>query len=435
MHEILIIAILILVNGLLSMAEMALISVKKINLANDDKRSDNGSKSAKIALKLANNPNLFLSTVQIGITLVGILTGIYSGSLLADQFSAVIVQWGVASEYSYIIAQTTIVVIVTYLTLIFGELVPKRIGLSMSEKVAKIVARPMYLFSIVAKPLVWLLSKSTSLVYKLLGIKHDEGKVTEDEIKSMIEEGMKDGEVQEVEQDIVERVFMLGDLKISSLMTHKSDIVALDVNMSKKELKETIQENLYQLYPVIDKSFDNVKGVVTIKDLLFKFDKDDFDLNELIKQVTFFHDNMSVYNALEHMKRERISQALICDEFGSCMGIITLKDILEGLVGAIDDTHSEPDIIKRNANSWLIDGQCSFYDFITYFDVEPNDDEGDYNTVSGLILENLKHIPISGESIEWNNLKLEVVDMDGVRIDKILITTIEPLSEQNNGNK
>lgn len=421
MSEISIIVALILLNGILAMSEIALISARKSSLSNEVKR---GSKAAKIALKLANEPDRFLSTIQVGITIIGILTGIYSGSVLADIFAESLVEWGVATSLSHPLAQSVIVILVTYFTLIFGELVPKRIGMSAAERTAKLVARPMYILSRVVSPFVWLLSKSTSFVFNMLRLKSDSGKVTEEEIKSMIQEGAKDGEVQEVEQDIVERVFLLGDLKVSSLMTHRSDVVALDVNMTNMQIREVLEEKLYQIYPVIDRNFDNVRGMVTLKELIFQLDREDFDLGEVISDPIYFHENMSVYKALEQIKEQRLGQALICDEFGSCQGIITLKDILEGLVGTIEDIYSEPDIIKqKEGDGWFVDGQCALHDFLSYFKKEElYSNENNFNTVGGLILEQLEHIPQSGESIEWCGFRFEIVDMDGARIDKILIS-------------
>ena len=420
MNELIVIIILIVLNGVLAMSEIALISVRKSHLSNEIKK---GSKSARVVLKLVNEPDKFLSTIQIGITIIGILTGIYSGSVLADDFSEVLMGWGVSASVSRPLAQAVIVALVTYFTLIFGELVPKRIGMSVAERAAKVVARPMYLLALVASPFVWLLAKSTAFVFNLLGLKSDSGKVTEEEIRSIIQEGTKDGAVQEVEQDIVERVFMLGDLKVSSLMTHRSDVVALDINMSNTQIREVLEQNLYVVYPVIDHNFDNVKGIVTLKDLVFCFDKEDFDIGQVLSPATYFHESMNVYKVLGRMKEQRVSQALICDEFGTCQGIITLKDILEGLVGTIEDVYSEPDIIKRKDNEgWLVDGQCTLYDFLSYFEKEYlYSSDNDFNTVGGLVLKLLEHIPQSGECVEWKDFKFEIMDMDGARIDKILV--------------
>lgn len=409
------------------MSEVALISARKSRLSSDAKK---GSKSAKVALKLANDPDRFLSTVQIGITLIGILTGIYSGNRIAADLTETMISWGVSVTYASALAQGIIVVVVTYLTIIFGELVPKRIGLSVAEKTAKVVARPMRVLASIALPFVWLLSKSTEIIFNLLGIKETDNKVTEEEIKSIIEEGTEEGEVQPVEKDIMQRVFLLGDLKVSSIMTHKSDIVWLDMDMTADEVRAVVNENLFEFYPIADGDLDHVKGIVNLKDLVVHLSNPDFKLASLIHEATYFHESMNVYKVLEQMKMQKISRALVCDEFGICTGIITLRDILEGLVGNVDDPEEEPDIIKRvNKEGWLVDGQCSLYDFLCYFNRSDLFEASEYHTLGGLLLKELQHIPTSGETLQWNGFTFEVVDMDGARIDKVLVTT--PIAEDN----
>lgn len=409
------------------MSEVALISARKTRLSSDAKK---GSKSAKVALKLANDPDRFLSTVQIGITLIGILTGIYSGNRIAADLTETMISWGVSVTYASALAQGIIVVVVTYLTIIFGELVPKRIGLSVAEKAAKVVARPMRVLASIALPFVWLLSKSTEIIFNLLGIKETDNKVTEEEIKSIIEEGTEEGEVQPVEKDIMQRVFLLGDLKVSSIMTHKSDIVWLDMDMTADEVRAVVNENLFEFYPIADGDLDHVKGIVNLKDLVVHLSNPDFKLASLIHEATYFHESMNVYKVLEQMKMQKISRALVCDEFGICTGIITLRDILEGLVGNVDDPEEEPDIIKRvNKEGWLVDGQCSLYDFLCYFNRSDLFEASEYHTLGGLLLKELQHIPTSGETLQWNGFTFEVVDMDGARIDKVLVTI--PIAEDN----
>ena len=422
MDEIIIILLLILLNGIFAMSEIAVIQARKTTLSNDEKK---GSKGAKTALRLANDPDRFLSTVQIGITLIGILTGIYSGASLSGRFSDVFESLGMPERWAYPLAQGIIVIVVTYLTIIFGELVPKRIGMSVAERVSEIISRPMYVLSVIAGPFVWVLSKSTEAVVDLLGVKNAESKVTEEDIKSIVQEGKEDGEVQEVEQDIVERVFMLGDLTVDSIMTHRSDVVTLDVSMTNDELKEVLNGNLYEAYPLIDRGIDNILGVVLLKDLLFRLDDKTLKLKSIMHPAVYFYENMSVYKALEQMKEKRLTQAFICDEFGSFQGIITLRDILEGLVGTINEVNNDPEIVKReDSESWLVDGQCSFYDFLSYFDKEDlyDSEQQDYNTLAGLIIEQMKHIPQAGERTDWNCFNFEIVDMDGARIDKVLVT-------------
>ena len=421
MDEIFIILLLIAFNGIFAMSEIAVIQARKTTLSNDEKK---GSKGARTALRLANDPDRFLSTVQIGITLIGILTGIYSGASLSGKFSDVFESLGMAEKWAYPLAQGLIVIVVTYLTIIFGELVPKRIGMSVAERVSKIIARPMYVLSVIAGPFVWILSKSTETIVNLLGVKNAETKVTEEDIKSIVQEGKEDGEVQEVEQDIVERVFMLGDLTVDSIMTHRSDVVTLDVNMTNEELRQVLNENMYEAYPLIDRGADNILGIVQLNDLIFRLDDKSLNLKSIMHPAVYFYENMSVYKALEQMKEKRLKQAFICDEFGSFQGIVTLRDILEGLVGNIDEVAEEPEIVKREGSeSWLVDGQCSFYDFLAYFDKEDlyDGEQQNYNTLAGLLIEQMKHIPQAGERTEWNCFKFEVVDMDGARIDKVLV--------------
>ncbi len=420
MNEILIIIVLILLNGLFSMAEIALISARKSSLTSDAKR---GSFSAQTALKLTEEPDRFLSTIQIGITLIGILTGIYSGNKVADIFSEYLTRLGISSYYSDEVAQIVIVALVTYLTLVFGELLPKRIGMNSAETVAKLMARPMQLLSMTAAPFVWLLSSSTSLFFKLFGLKNRNNKITEDEIKSIIKEGKEGGEIQEVEQNIVERVFLMGDLNIDSIMTHKRELVCLDISMNAQKVREVMQSKLCELYPVIDGNLDNIKGVVSIKELVFSLNDPKFSLESIITDATYFYCNMSVYKVLELMKREGVSRGLVCDEFGSCVGIVTLKDIMHGLVGdVVDGEVSGASIVKRkDVDEWIVEGQCFIYDFLKYFDSQELFENENYVTVAGLCLAKLDHIPVVGERFIWNNFIFEISDMDGARIDKLLV--------------
>lgn len=421
--EIFIIVGLILLNGILSMSEIALVSARKARLELEAKR---GNKSAQTALKLAGEPDRFLSTIQIGITLIGILTGLYSGEAFAYNLAEVVRHVPVLEPYALGLSKTVIVIIVTYLTLIMGELVPKRIGMGYAERVSMLVARPMFLLSKLALPFVWLLSKSTSFVIKITGIKaNEENKVTEEEIKAIVKEGFDGGEVQEVEQDIVERVFNLGDRNVGSIMTHRSDLVWLDVTDSIEKIREKVQENLFNIYPVASEKFDNIKGVVYLKDLFGRIDEPDFSLEQVIRPAQYLPENQSVYNALEQFKQARVKYGIVTDEFGGIQGIVTLKDIMEGLIGQVPEIGEEAEITQRADGSWLVDGQYNFYDFLEYFDMEDLYAEHDYNTLSGLILEILERVPKTGETLTWLNFEFEIVDMDGARIDKVLVKKID----------
>ncbi len=417
--EIAIILFLIVLNGVFAMAEIALISARRSKLEVDAKR---GSRRAAIALKLAGNPDKFLSAIQIGITLIGILTGLYSGDVFASDVGAFFAQLGVPPAYSVQLARLVIVVVVTYLTLIFGELVPKRIGMTAAEAVAKMIARPMRFLSIVASPFIWLLSKSTALVLRILNIKDKENVVTEEEIRSLIRESTDSGEIDEVEEDIVGRVFSLGDRNVSSIMTHRSDIVWLDPAQNAAEIRQAVCEDLHDIYPVAEGNIiDHVSGVVYLKDLFSNVDAEGFRLETVVRPARFFHENMSVYHALEQMKASRVKYGLVTDEFGAVQGMVTLKDVLEALVGAIPETDEEQEIIPREDGGWLVDGQCPFYDFLAYFEMEDLYTDYEYNTLGGLILKELDHIPHTGEKLQWHSFRMEIVDMDGARIDKVLV--------------
>ncbi len=417
--EIFIIIGLILLNGLLSMSEIALVSARKTRL---DMEAKKGNKSAQTALNLANEPDRFLSTIQIGITLIGILTGLYSGDAFASDLAEVVSLVPGLEPYALGLSKAAIVIVVTYLTLIMGELVPKRIGMGYSERVSMVVAKPMNLLSKLASPFVWLLSKSTALVIKIAGIKNGEAtKVTEEEIKAVVKEGFAGGEVQEVEQDIVERVFNLGDRNVGSIMTHRSDLVWLDLTDSNEQIREKVQENLFNIYPVASEEFDNFKGVVYLKDLFGRIDEPDFSLEQVVRPPQYLPENQSVYNALEQFKQARVKYGIVTDEFGCIQGIVTLKDIMEGLIGQVPEAGEEAEITERSDGTWLVDGQYSFYDFLEYFNLEDLYAEHDYNTLSGLILEILERVPKTGETLTWLNFQFEIVDMDGARIDKVLV--------------
>jgi putative hemolysin len=402
------------------MAEIALVSARKARLESEAKR---GNQSSQRALMLASQPEKFLSTVQIGLTLIGIVTGLYSGDAFAEALARWLGRFPALAPYSFIIARTSIVIVVTYFTLVLGELVPKRIAMSYAEKVSRMVAGPMNFLSRIMSPVVWLLSKSTAVIVNIMGIRPSEdNKVTEEEIKAIVKEGFDVGEVQEMEQDIVERVFNLGDRNVGTIMTHRTDLVWLDVNDPNEKTRAKVQENLYNTYPVISENFNNLLGVVNLKDLFGRIDSPDFSLRELLRPTKYVPENLSVYKALEEFKNARVKYSLVTDEFGDVQGIVTLKDIMEALVGDMPEIGDEQEIVERADGSLLVDGQMSFYNFLEYFDREDLYADYDYNTLSGLILEILQHIPQTGEQFSWMNFRFEIMDMDGARIDKVLVS-------------
>jgi putative hemolysin len=426
--EIFIIIGLILLNGLFSMAEIALVSARKARL---EAQANKGNADAKEALTLSNKPDTFLSTVQIGITLIGILLGIVSGERLQENLSAWLQQFGMVKNYSNGLATTIIVIIITYFSLVFGELLPKRIGLTYPERVAKLVARPMRFISWITHPFVLLLTKSTQLITTIFNVKADDNQVTEEEIKAMISEGTEHGAIEEAEQEIIERVFHLGDRTITSLMTHRSDIIAFDVNDNEEKIREKIVKEPHSVYPICDGDMDNLKGVVSIKDLYVANDLTLF--KDLMKPPLFVPDNVSAYQVLEKFKESKIHCCYIVDEYGSIKGMITLNDILEAIVGDIPEQHEEDyGIVKRDDGSFLVDAQMPFYNFLTYFEQTEwmNEDDQDYNTLAGFILHKLEHIPETGETLDWKGFRIEIVDMDAQRIDKVLVQISKSIKEE-----
>lgn len=421
--ELIILLLLILFNGMLSMSEIALVSARKTRLHFLARK---GSKPAKRALDLSNRPDRFLSAIQIGITLVGIFTGVYSGENIADDLQVILSRIGVPDAYSRSLALGVVVVLVTFLTLVLGELVPKRIGLAMPERVAKLVSRPIHFFSVLTRPFIWLLSHSTNLVIQIIGLKQsNDGKVTEEEIKSIIEEGTKHGEVQEVERDIVDRVFILGDTSVKSLMTHKSDISWIDVNATRESVAELVSSKLHTIYPVADKSLDNIVGTVSLKDLFTRLNEASFSLKQCLREPLYLPENTSAYEAIKRFRIKKVFYALVIDEYGSVEGIITVNDILESLVGEVSPDEEEYQVVIREDGSWLIDGQYPFHEFLNFFDLQELYEDNRYNTLSGLILDKLGYIPKAGDKINWMGFTIEIMDMDRVRIDKVLVTKLE----------
>jgi putative hemolysin len=421
--EILIIFFLILLNGVFSMSEIALISARKNRL---DLAAKKGNKKAKAALELANSPNKFLSTVQIGITLIGILTGIFSGDKITTDVKNFINTFEVLQPYSDSIAVAIVVIILTFFSLVLGELLPKRIGLNHPEGIAKALAIPMRFMSKVTMPFIWLLTISTEFLLKVLQIKPSAGgKVTEEEIKAIIKEGTEGGEVQEIEQDIVERVFHIGDRKVNSLMTHRNSVVYLSQQDSTEEIRAKVLENLHSFYPVCKDNLDNVVGIVSLKELFSNFETGNFNLKQFISEPIYFIEYTLAYKALEHFKTSKIHYALVTDEHGVFQGMITLNDILEALVGDASDFYQEDfQLIEREDGSWLVDGHYSLHDFLTFFEMDEYLSDYEVTTVSGLIITELGAIPKQGQKLIWNKLEFEVIDMDGVKIDKILVKNI-----------
>ncbi|MEI6435196.1 MAG: hemolysin family protein [Bacteroidota bacterium] len=420
--DIIVILFLFIINGLLSMTEIALVSARKTKLDIDAQRGD---KSAKLALDNANSPSRIISTIQLVITLIGILTGVYSGAAFAGGMTTLLTQAGLSATLSATFAIVGVVTLVAFLSLVIGELVPKQIGLANPESIAKAMVPFLLMLVYITYPFTWLLSKTSDLIVRLMNIKPSpESKVTEEEIKAMVQEGAEDGEVQEIEQDIVERVFHLGDRKVSSLMTHHSDLEWLDINDSAEVIRNKIRAELHSVYPVCEDDLDNVLGVILIKDLFLENICDEnFNIRDRLKPAQFVHEAITAYETLELFKQNKIHYGLVVDEYGSTVGMVTLNDILEALVGDFNEPNpDEPQINQRDDGSWLADGQMSFYEFAYKFNIQ-GFDKGKikFDTLAGLAMSILKHIPRPGEKFVWREYEFEVVDLDGNRIDKLII--------------
>ena len=421
--EILIIFLLILLNGVFAMSEIAMVSSRKARLEAAAKRGDKGSAKA---LEMSKNPGRFLSTVQIGITLIGILTGIYSGAQLEDDFTAWLNTFPSLQPFSQTIAVTVIVVSLTFFSLVLGELVPKRIGLTMPEKISRTLAIPMNGLSKLTSPFIWLLTITSDLLIRLLRIKAtSESRITEEEIKAIIQEGTEEGAIEEIEQDIVERVFSLGDRTVASLMTHRNDLVYLRTDDDAEAVRKTVNEEMHSVYPVMNEEMD-VVGIILLKDLFRCIDEPLFRLADHIRKPQYVTEIISAYEALKLFKTGKTHQALVIDEFGQTQGLVTMNDLLEALVGDVSEFYeSEFSFIQREDGSWLIDGQYPLADFLRRFDLDEMIENYPYNTISGLILHELRSIPSAGEHLDWMNFRIEVMDMDGARIDKILLSRRE----------
>lgn len=424
MYDLVIIIALILLNGVFSMSEVALISARKSKLAADAK---SGSRNAATALKLQSEPDRFLSTVQIGITLIGILTGLFSGATIATELGNYLAGLGIAPKLAMSLSKIVIVTIVTYLSIVVGELVPKRIGLGKADTIAKTVAGPMKLLSIITYPVVWLLSVSTSLLVKLLNIGNSSSTVTEEEIKSLIKEGTDAGEVREVEQDIMERALVMGDSRIDAIMTSRKDVAALTIGMDEENIRKVLATDLHSTYPVFDREKEEICGVVSLKQLILSLGSPGFNIEKELTSGLCMPDTMTFYDALETFKTSGEHTALVYDEYGNFQGIVTLRDILDGLIGNIVQGDEGPMIVKRpDKEEWLVDGQCPIYDFLEYFGCEDLYKPSTYTTIGGLILEEMKKVPVEGDLITWNCFRLEIADMDRARIDKVAVARTSP---------
>lgn len=423
--ELIIIFILIILNGFFTMSELAIISSKSYKLE-DLYRS--GNRNAKLALKLKNSPDRFLSTAQMGITLIGILTGIFSGQKITDDFIAFIKTVPYINSYAEQIGVVGVIFIVTLASIIFGELIPKRLGLIYPEKLSLVVAKPINFISIITKPFIWLLTIISNKLMNFFGLKEEKRVfITESEIKAMVRSSVDFGDVETIEGDIVNRTFLLGDRTVEEIMTYRTDIIEITLSDTIEDIRNIVKNDPHTFYPVTkEDNLDKIIGVLNIKDV---FSSDILDIESLMKPIIYVPETSAVFDLLEKFKKEKTNFAIVVDEYGGTRGLITLSDVIDALVGDIANNEDEYEITKSGDNEWLVDGQYPFYQLLNYFNIE-EDEDMDYNTIGGLILDVLSSIPKVGEKIEWKNYEITVVDMDGNRIDKVLIKLNEAEKEE-----
>ncbi len=429
--ELLLVSVLIVLNGVFVMSEMAIVSARKVRL---QQLANNGDRRADVALDLAMSPDRFLPTVQVGITLMAILSGARGESAISRLLAPQLEQW-LPRQYSEPIAATLAIAVITYLTIVIAELVPKQIALNSPEKIASFVARPIDLLARLSTPLIFMLSRSTNFVVKLFGIRRTERpEVTEEEIKVMIEQGTEAGMFEESEQDMVEGVLSLGDLKIGALMTPRPDITWIDINDQVGITRQKIIDSDYSRLPVCEGELDRVLGVVHVADLLSQTLKgEEINLTASLSQPLFIPESTRGLKVLEQFKKFGTHIAMVVDEYGVIQGLVTMHDLFEEIFGDITDFNEEPEepqIIQREDGSWLLDGMLSIEELLEQFDIpESAIDRGNYHTLGGFAIMQLGKIPISGEYFEWRQLRFEIVDMDGKRVDKILVKSSEPIEE------
>lgn len=429
--EIFIILLLIMANGLFAMSELAIVSARQPRL---QQRAEKGDKKAQRALALAEDPEDFLATVQIGITLIGILAGVFGGATLAEDLAVLLEAAGIPVRYSEAVGVAIVVSIITYLSLVIGELVPKNLALQNPEKVATAVAPFMYRLSRIVYPFVWLLGVSTQFMTRLLGVKpSEEPSVTDEEIAIMLQQGARAGAFEPEEPEIVRRIFRLSDRKVSSLMTPRREIVWLDRADTLDVVRQKITEKGYSRFPVAVDDIDHVVGYVEVKDLLKQsLSNPEFDPYGVLHLPLYVPESMPALDLLERFKEKHAHMALVFDEYGGLEGLVTSTDLLEAIVGDIDSP-LVPLIIRRQDNSWLVDGMLPIAELLELLGLEDllRVKEGLYQTVGGFMLSALKGVPIEGQYFDWEGFRFEVVDMDGLRVDKVLVSATATKEDEN----
>ncbi|MFZ4640246.1 MAG: hemolysin family protein [Nodosilinea sp.] len=427
--EILIIFLLIIANGIFSGSEIAVVSARKVRL---EQLVERGNHRANAALKLANSPNNFLATVQIGITLIGILSGAVGGATIAQRLKPVLNGIPPLQPYSEGISVAVVVSIITYLSLVVGELVPKRIALNDPEQIACIVAPPMRYLARLTAPFVHILGLSTDTLLKAMAIQaSQEPDITEEEIKVLIRQGAESGMFEEAEHEMVERVFRLGDRPIKAMMTPRTEITWLDTEATLEENLQEVMTSNHSRFPVGRGTLDDCVGIIRGSNILIaQLSTQTFDLEAMTQPPLYVAENARALSIIEQFKQTGIHIALVIDEYGGIEGLVTLNDLMEAIVGDLPsvEDQEEPLVIQREDGSWLLDGSLDINDLKDLFRkrVLPEEETGNFHTLGGFIMHYLGYIPQSGEHFEWEGLRFEVMDMDGPRVDKILVTLFPP---------
>jgi putative hemolysin len=435
MFEIVLILLLIIANGVFSGSEIAIVSARKVRL---EQLAKEGNVNAQVALKLANSPNNLLSTVQIGITLIGIVSGAVGGATVAQHLQGVLERIPLLKPYSEALGFGIVVTIITYLSLVVGELAPKRLALNNPEPIACLIAQPMRWLSRLASPFVHLLSISTDKLLEVAGVHaSEEPPVTEEEIRALIGQGTQAGLFEKSEQEMVSRVFRLGDRPVQGIMTPRIEIDWLDLDATWHETQQLILESPHSRFPVCQEELDNCLGIVRIKDVLSAHLAGEvIDLQSMLQTPLYVPENTRALRVLEMFKEFGTHMAMVTDEYGGIAGIVTLNDLTEAIFGELPttETEEEPMIIQREDGSWLLDGLLPIDEFKSLFDREslPEEETELYHTLAGFVIRALGRIPRSGDSLIWNELRFEVMDMDGMRVDKVLVTLIQPKNDNSN---
>lgn len=428
LFEVIILFLLILLNGVFALAELSIVSARRERL---QMLVDSGNSGAAIALRMSLEPTSLLSTVQVGITLIGILAGAFGGAALTDELAQLIQPLPVIGPYSRTIALGIVVGTITFFSVVLGELVPKRLALRNPERIASTVARPMSGLSSLARPIVRLLSLATAFFLRILGVRDDinESTVTEEEIKVLVEQGAQAGVFEQAEREMVESIFRFGDRQLRSLMTPRTEIVWLDINDPEEDIRETVRQSHHSRFPVCDGALDRVLGVVQAKNLLSSSWSDEpFDLRDVLDPPLFLPETMLALRALERFKQTGIQVALLVDEFGGIEGLVTLIDMMEAIVGDIPTLEeiAEPPVVVREDGSYLVEGYLDVDDLKTLLVADELPNEEDFQTLGGFVVSLIGRLPRVGDHVAWDGYRFEIVDMDGNRVDKVLISRDDP---------